>query len=230
MLDRDIIKNVFFDLDHTLWDFEKNSLLTFERVFEEMKIKIALEKFLFSYNRFNHFFWKLYRENKITHLDLRKKRLIHAFNAIHHNLEENKILKISDLYIRYLSTYTYLFDGAFPLLKELKEKYKLHIITNGFDLVQHHKIQNSGLSPYFDKIITAEKVGFRKPNPLIFKYAIEVTCASFSNSLMIGDSFEADILGAMSQGMGAIHFNSHNEPHHDKCPIVTKLEQIQNLI
>lgn len=121
MLNRDIIKNVFFDLDHTLWDFEKNSSLTFERVFEELNIKIPLEKFLSSYNRFNHFFWKLYRENKITHLDLRKKRLIHTFNAIHHNLEEKKILKISDLYIRYLSTYTYLFDGAFPLLNELKE-------------------------------------------------------------------------------------------------------------
>ena len=230
MLNKDIIQNIFFDLDHTLWDFEKNSSLTFERVFEEMKIKIPLEKFLSSYNQFNHFFWKLYRENKITQIDLRQKRLIHTFNAIDFNLDENKIIKISDLYIRYLSTYTYLFDGAFPLLNELKEKYKLHIITNGFDLVQHHKIQNSGLSPYFDKIITAEKVGFKKPNPLIFKYAIEVANASFSNSLMIGDSFEADILGSLKQGMGAIHFNSHNEPHHDKCPIVTKLEQIQNLI
>ena len=230
MLHKPILSDVFFDLDHTLWDFEKNSYLTFERVFEQMKIQAALDPFLSAYEGINHHFWKLYRENKITQIELRHQRLIQTFNAIDYDFDKKKINEISNLYIFHLSTFTNLFDGAITLLKDLNKKYKLHIITNGFDLVQHHKIKNSGLSPYFDKIITAEKVGYKKPNPLIFKYALNQTSSEFSKSLMIGDSLEADILGALNLGMGAIHFNSHNEPMHNYCPIVTTLQEIQNLI
>ena len=230
MLNKAILCDIFFDLDHTLWDFEKNSSLTFERVFEEMKIQTDLDHFLKAYEGINHFFWKLYRENKITQIELRHQRIIQTFKAIDYDFDLKKINAISDLYIRYLSTFTNLFDGAFNLLEDLKKKYKLHIITNGFDLVQQYKIKNSGLSPYFDKIITAEKVGHKKPNPIIFKYALHQTDSQFSESLMIGDSLEADILGALNIGMGAIHFNSHNEAIHDYCPIVTTLNEIQNFI
>ena len=230
MLNNGILCNIFFDLDHTLWDFEKNSSLTFERIFEEMNIQTALDPFLSAYEGINHNFWKLYRENKITQIELRHQRLIETFKAIDYDFDLKKISTLSELYIRYLSTFTNLFDGAFKLLEELKKKYKLHIITNGFDKVQHYKIKNSGLSPYFDKIITAEKVGYKKPNPIIFKYALDLTASQFSESIMIGDSLEADILGAINSGMGAIHFNSHNEPLHDYCPIVKTLNEIQNFI
>ena len=230
MLNKVILSHIFFDLDHTLWDFEKNSSLTFERVFEKMKIQANLDTFLSAYEGINHDFWKLYRENKITQIDLRHQRLIETFKVIDYDFDLKKINEISDLYIRYLSTFTNLFDGAITLLKYLNKKYKLHIITNGFDLVQHYKIKNSGLSPYFDKIITAEKVGYKKPNPIIFKYALDQTSSEFARSLMIGDNLEADILGALNSGMGAIHFNSHNEPIHEYCPIVKTLNEIQNLI
>ena len=195
-----------------------------------MKIQTDLDLFLSAYEEINHNFWKLYRENKITQFELKHYRLIETFKSIDYDIDLKKIKVLSDLYIRYLSTFTNLFDGAFKLLEELKKKYKLHIITNGFDKVQHYKIKNSGLSPYFDKIITAEKVGYKKPNPLIFKYALDLTASKFSESIMIGDSLEADILGAISSGMGAIHFNSDNDPKHNYCPIVTNLNEIQNFI
>ena len=230
MLNKSALCDIFFDLDHTLWDFEKNSSLTFERVFEEMNIQIDIDHFLTAYEGINHYFWKLYRENKITQIELRHQRLIQTFKAIDYDFELKKISAISKMYILHLSTFTNLFEGAFNLLEDLKKKYKLHIITNGFDLVQHYKIKNSGLSPYFDKIITAERVGHKKPNPKIFKYALHETGSQSSESLMIGDSLEADILGALNSGMEAIHFNSHNEPIHDYCPIVTTLNEIQNFI
>tara|TARA_A200000113_G_C8856697_1_gene352038 strand:+ start:855 stop:1547 length:693 start_codon:yes stop_codon:yes gene_type:complete len=230
MLDKEKPSDLFFDLDHTLWDFEKNSSMTFERVFQEMRIQLALENFLLAYEEINHRFWMLYRENKITQLELRHQRLIHTFQTIDYDYDPNKINQISDLYIRYLSTFTHLFEGTIPLLEELKQKYQIHIITNGFEGVQQRKIENSGLSPFVDKIITAEKVGYKKPNPIIFEYALEQTATDASKSIMIGDSLEADILGALAVGMGAIHFNSHNEPQHDYCPVVNSLRDIQNLL
>ena len=97
MLHKPILSDVFFDLDHTLWDFEKNSSLTFERVFEQMKIQAALDPFLSAYEGINHHFWKLYRENKITQIELRHQRLIQTFNAIDYDFDKKKIKKIFNL-------------------------------------------------------------------------------------------------------------------------------------
>ena len=121
MPNKEILCNIFFDLDHTLWDFEKNSSLTFERIFEEMKIQTDLDLFLSAYEEINHNFWKLYRENKITQFELKHYRLIETFKSIDYDIDLKKIKVLSDLYIRYLSTFTNLFDGAFKLLEELKK-------------------------------------------------------------------------------------------------------------
>ena len=115
-------------------------------------------------------------------------------------------------------------------MERLKLNYQLNVITNGFEVVQHHKIKNSGLAKYFKNIITAEKVGYKKPNPIIFEYALDQTKTTPENSLMIGDSLEADIMGALNIGMKAIHFNSHNEPLHDHCPIVNNLYEIKGML
>ena len=117
-------------------------------------------------------------------------------------------------------------DGAIDLLEMLSERYRLHIITNGFEQVQHFKIKNSGLDSYFDFVFTAEQLGYKKPHPQIFIQALRQTQADPKKSLMIGDSLEADILGAMAQGMHAVHFNSHVEERHDKCLIVDSLDEL----
>ena len=230
MLNKNQITDIFFDLDHTLWDFEKNSALTFEKIFRELNIQLNLDDFLSAYSQINHRYWKLYRENKISQLELRHKRLIESFEAIDYRFDFDDINNLSIKYLIHLSTFSNLFNGTISLLEGLKLNYQLNVITNGFEVVQHHKIKNSGLANYFKNIITAEKVGYKKPNPIIFEYALNQTKTTPENSLMIGDSLEADILGALNIGMQAIHFNSLNEPLHDHCPIVNNLYEIKGML
>ena len=220
------LTDIFFDLDHTLWDFEKNSYLTFKKIFSAIELPVDLEDFISFYNPINHAYWKQYRENRITQQELRFNRLSDTFTKIKHRATADEVNQISEAYIANLSSFPHLFEGAIPLLDKLKSKYKLHIITNGFEYVQHFKIKNSGLGSYFDFVFTAEQVGFKKPHPQIFIEALNKTQALPEKSLMIGDSLEADILGALAQGMHAIHFNSHQEERHDNCLIVNSLEEL----
>ena len=153
MLNNNQITDIFFDLDHTLWDFEKNSALTFEKIFRELNIQLNLDDFLSVYSQINHRYWKLYRENKISQLELRHKRLIESFQAINYSFDPEDINSLSDQYILNLSTFSNLFQGTISLLEKLKTKYQLHIITNGFEVVRmplsicarpqptHHKLK-----------------------------------------------------------------------------------------
>ena len=223
------ITDVFFDLDHTLWDFEKNSGLTFNKIFLELNFPFSLDVFLKFYNPINHAQWKLYRENKITQEDLRFNRLNKTFEKLNYSASIGLINNISEKYITYLSTFPHLFEGTLELLEALKNRFRLHIITNGFDKIQQFKIENSGIESFFEFVFTAEKVGFKKPHPEIFIQSLKTVNTTAEASIMIGDSFEADILGALNQGMQAIHFNSHNEEVHTKCPIVYSLAELKAL-
>lgn len=201
------IKHVFFDLDHTLWDFEKNSNLTFTQIFKEQKINLDINVFLKTYSPINFEYWKRYREDKVTKEDLRYGRLKDTFTALNFEVDDHLIQQLSEDYIKYLPNHNYLFDGAIELLDYLQEKYNLHIITNGFEEVQNLKLEKSGIKKYFDKIITSEAVGAKKPNPKVFHYALELAKTNSENSVMIGDNIEADILGAINCGIKAIHFD-----------------------
>ncbi|MGY8966171.1 MAG: YjjG family noncanonical pyrimidine nucleotidase [Flavobacteriales bacterium] len=229
MINTHSVTDIFFDLDHTLWDFEKNSGLAFNEIFIELNFPFSLDVFLKLYNPINHAQWKLYRENKITQEDLRFNRLNMTFEKLNYSASIGLIDKISEQYITYLSTFPHLFEGALELLEVLKNRFRLHIITNGFDKVQQFKIENSGIESFFEFVFTAEKVGFKKPHPEIFIQSLKTVNTTAEASIMIGDSFEADILGALNQGMQAIHFNSHNEEVHTKCPIVYSLAELKAL-
>ena len=229
MINTHSVTDIFFDLDHTLWDFEKNSGLAFNEIFIELNFPFSLDVFLKLYNPINHAQWKLYRENKITQEDLRFNRLNKTFEKLNYSASIGLIDKISEQYITYLSTFPHLFEGAIELLEALKSRFRLHIITNGFDKVQQFKIENSGIESFFEFVFTAEKVGFKKPHPEIFIQSLKTVNTTAEASIMVGDSFEADILGALNQGMQAIHFNSHNEEVHAKCPIVYSLAELKAL-
>jgi putative hydrolase of the HAD superfamily len=229
MINTNSVTDVFFDLDHTLWDFEKNSGLTFNKIFLELNFPFSLDVFLKFYNPINHAQWKLYRENKITQEDLRFNRLNKTFEKLNYSASIGLIDNISEKYITYLSTFPHLFEGTLELLEALKNRFRLHIITNGFDKIQQFKIENSGIESFFEFVFTAEKVGFKKPHPEIFIQSLKTVNTTAEASIMIGDSFEADILGALNQGMQAIHFNSHNEEVHTKCPIVYSLAELKAL-
>ena len=209
------IEHVFFDLDHTLWDFEKNSDLTFEKVFKKQNINTDLNTFLEVYRPINLEYWRLFRDEKVSKKELRYGRLKKAFDSINYTISDDLIDTIAIEYIEYLSDFNHLFEGTFEILDYLKDKYQLHIITNGFEEVQHKKMKSSKLLPYFDAIITSESVGVKKPNPKVFHHALKVANANQENSIMIGDSLEADIFGAINIGMPAIYCNFDHKPTND---------------
>lgn len=205
------ISHIFFDLDHTLWDFDKNSGLTFKKIFELNDINIYLEDFLKVYEPINFKYWKLYREEKIDKVSLRYKRLSDTFDVLGFNTTSRVINKLSDQYISYLSTYNNLFNGTTEILDYLAPKYQLHIITNGFKEVQQGKLNNANINHYFKTVTNSEMVGVKKPNPKIFNHALSIAQADIKQSVMIGDNLEADVLGALAIGLDAICFNYHKE-------------------
>ena len=224
------IKHIFFDLDHTLWDFEFNSEKTFEQIFKMNLVGIDFTDFISKYKPINHHYWKLYREDKVSKEDLRYGRLIKTFNELNYKISDSLIHTLAKEYIDFLPDHNALFVGAIDILNYLKPKYQMHIITNGFEEVQHKKMKNSDLLPFFDKIITSEEVGVKKPNPLIFNYALEKSGAMAEESIMIGDNFEADILGAKNVGMHTIFCEFNGEVATEKVITVSKLEQIKNYL
>lgn len=225
------IQHVFFDLDHTLWDFEKNSALTFERILSDYNVEVDHKAFIEVYKPINLKYWKLYRDEKVSKEKLRYSRLSETFTAINYQADDTLIHNLSIKYIEYLPDFNHLFDGTIELLDYLKGKYQLHIITNGFEEVQTKKMSNAGILHYFDQVITSESVGVKKPNPKVFTHALSKANASPKASMMIGDNLEADILGAKACDIDVIYCNFEN----DLTPVselktVTHLLEIKNYL
>jgi YjjG family noncanonical pyrimidine nucleotidase len=218
------ITDIFFDLDHTLWDFEKNSALAFEKVLKKNDVEINLQEFLKQYVPLNFKYWELYRKDLVTQQQLRYGRLKDTFDILNYQISDEKINVLSDEYIHFLPEFNHLFEGTIEVLEYLKPKYNLHIITNGFDKVQAGKIKNSNLEPYFKTITNSEMAGVKKPNPKIFEYALSLSNLNKNQTIMIGDCIEADVQGAISFGMDAIHFNENN------IEIPSNIKQIKHLI
>lgn len=218
------ITDIFFDLDHTLWDFEKNSALAFEKVLKKNDVEINLQEFLKQYVPLNFKYWELYRKDLVTQQQLRYGRLKDTFDILNYQISDEKINVLSDEYIHFLPEFNHLFEGTIEVLEYLKPKYNLHIITNGFDKVQAGKIKNSNLEPYFKTITNSEMAGVKKPNPKIFEYALSLSNLNKNQTIMIGDCIEVDVQGAISFGMDAIHFNENN------IEIPSNIKQIKHLI
>ena len=223
------IQHIFFDLDHTLWDFDKNSGLTFEKIFEIHEVDVSLEKFLNVYEPINFKYWKLYREEKVTKQELRYGRLKDTFNEIDISLSDQLIDNLSEDYIVYLSSFNYVFDSTYDVLDYLNAKYELHIITNGFEEAQEKKMKASNLRKYFSTVTNSEMVGVKKPNPKIFNFAMDLANAKPEHSVMIGDSLEADIKGAINVGMQALYFDYKNSDYNDSYQRITHLSALKDL-
>lgn len=227
---RNTVTDIFFDLDHTLWDFERNSALTFEKILKSNNIDLDLAGFLEVYVPANLAFWKLYREEKITKEELRFQRLKSVFDELGFGISDDMIHILSEDYIRYLSSYNHLFPNTLEVLDYLRPRYKLHIITNGFQEIQDKKLRNAQIDGYFEQVINSEMAGVKKPNPIIFELALKNANTIAEKSLMIGDSLEADILGAKAVGFHTLHFNGHNEPPHDLSQMIHDLSEIKSLL
>lgn len=207
--------HLFFDLDHTLWDFEANALATLQQLYEELDLRqLGIDDFTRFYRQYlihNEKLWDRYRKGFIKQEELRIKRMRLAlldFGVVNEEVASVMNVRFLDL----LPTRTILFPHTLELLNYLQQKsYQLHLITNGFEKTQHSKLQYSGLAPYFSTVITSEGSGSLKPRPEIFSYALAKTGATMAQSLMIGDTIEVDIAGAKNAGIDQLHVNHLNQ-------------------
>ena len=224
------ITDVFFDLDHTLWDFEKNSALAFETVFKMQKMSVNMNDFLQFYVPINLKYWERYRKDEISQKELRLGRLKETFDLLEFPIEDQSILILSEQYIHYLPKYNHLFEGTIEILEYLNLKYNLHIITNGFSEIQENKLNNSNITHYFKTVTNSEMVGVKKPNALIFEYALGLAKAKKESSIMIGDCLEADVQGALDAGLDAIFFNGNNKVVADNIKQVNHLLELKKYL
>ena len=224
------LTDIFFDLDHTLWDFDKNSHLAFEKIFKSQHPTIVTGTFLQKYIPINHACWKQFQVDAISHDELRYQRLKQSFDAIGYTISDTQIEQIAVDYIQFLPDFNHLFEDAIPTLTYLERKYNLHIITNGFAEVQFKKINNSNLASFFKSVTNSEMAGAKKPNPIIFEYAVALAETHKSKSLMIGDCLDADVNGAQDFGMKAIFFNPNKIEVPETITQITTLAQLQTLL
>jgi putative hydrolase of the HAD superfamily len=220
------IKHIFFDLDHTLWDFDKNSAFAFEKAFEDFNLKCDLDGFLKTYHPINEGYWSLYAKGEVTKEILKYRRFRDTFELLNFDISDDHIAQLSEYYMQVLPTFNHLHEGAKDVLDYLHPKHELHIITNGFNEVSYGKLTNSGIIDYFKKIITSENAGAKKPDAQAFHYALNEAKALPSESLMIGDNYEADVLGARAVGMQAVHFDYRDENKEAQNKRITNLREL----
>jgi putative hydrolase of the HAD superfamily len=204
------IKHIFFDLDRTLWDFEKNSSTILLQLIEayglETKCGVEAPVIIDTYKKINKELWQQYSKNQITKEQLRSSRFTKTLATFdYHFLGFG--LELEKEYIERSPYQTNVIEGSFEILEYLQSKYELHILTNGFKEIQHIKLKHSNLRKYFANIIISEEVGFQKPDKKIFEHAQEKINATAKECLMIGDDHNGDVQGALDAGWHAIHFN-----------------------
>jgi putative hydrolase of the HAD superfamily len=227
---RTAYRHLFFDLDHTLWDFERNSAETLGELFETHGLRAhgvaSVADFQQTFSRTNHELWRLYDTGQISQTELRHHRFRRVFAALGVD-EPGCCDELNERYLATCPSKGYLIEGATDLLEYLAPRYPLHVITNGFNDVQHTKLRTSGLLPYFREIITAQRAGVGKPAPAIYSYALNAATCACTDSLMIGDNWENDVLGARRAGLSAIWFNPERSEVPDAdCRHVATLREL----
>ena len=227
-------RHIFFDLDHTIWDFDRNAEEALHKLFVQHELEAlglaSAAEFIATYTRNNHALWADYHLGKIDKETLRQTRFSKTFTDL--GLQPNAVpATFEDAYVKLCPTKTNLFPHAHETLSYLQQKYTLHLISNGFRESQDIKLRGSGLLPYFQHIIISEEVGFNKPHQGIFEHALNLAGATKEESIMIGDSLEADIYGALNFGIDAIFFNPLKAPKPDDVPVqIYSLDELTRLL
>lgn len=227
-------KHIFFDLDRTLWDMDRNASETLSEMYDKYELQSkgvpTVEIFTEHYNTYNDLLWDRYRRKIIDKATLRALRFKQTL--AHFGIHDAKLAQKVELeFIQEAPRKTNLIPGAKELLDKLKGEFNLHIITNGFPEVQAYKMQHSGLTPYFDVIVTSEECGHAKPDSKIFAHALKLAKGKKEESVMIGDDLAVDIVGARECGWAQIFYNpaggEHNE---DVMHEVNTLSEIAAII
>ncbi len=227
-------KHIFFDLDHTLWDFDKNSGIVLQKLYKDFQLHekgvTSFDKFYAIYTDINETLWEKFRNGQIRRSDLRSKRFsrtLLAFKIGNEKLSD----QLSTTYLELLPIQTELTPHAREVLEYCNNKYQLHLITNGFEVTQKMKLENCGIINYFGEIITSEKSQSMKPHPTIFEYAMQESGASSNESIMIGDHLEVDILGAEQAGWDQVYYNPGKKTHNSSpTHEISSLNELFNIL
>jgi putative hydrolase of the HAD superfamily len=226
--------HIFFDLDHTLWDYDANSTEALTEVYHEFgmdQLFTTPTSFIGVFHHVNHGLWDRYNKGEIDREDIRQQRFAMVMKG---RTEPDRKLSMamSDYFIAECPKKPNLIDGAKEVLDSLLPHYSLSIITNGFDDTQATKLKFCGIDHYFDQLITSETTGSRKPDREIFDHAISLTKADPQKVLMIGDNLNTDIAGARAAGWEAVWFNptidNHEQVPHK--PVISHLSEILDLV
>lgn len=228
-------KHLFFDLDHTIWDFDANARVTLQQLHIDLNlVDKGIHDFDLFYKNYlvhNEKLWERYRNGYIRQEELRIKRM--WLTLLDFKVADEELARqLSELFLQLLPTRTILFPDTKEVLQYLTDKgYQLHLITNGFELVQHGKLKSSGINHFFKEVITSEGSNSLKPQKEIFDYALNRTGAIAKESLMIGDSIEVDIAGAIAAGIDQVHVNHiHSEQGLIPTYTVTELKQLKEFL
>jgi putative hydrolase of the HAD superfamily len=228
-------KHLFFDLDHTLWDFDTNAKLTLEDIFAVYQLheitNADFDVFYQKYLHHNKIMWDRYQNGYITAEELKWKRM---WRTLLEFKVANEVLskQLSASFLEILPTKTTVFPYTLEILHYLRNKsYQMHLITNGFAKTQKSKIKNSNIDHFFTHIITSEESNSMKPEKAIFDFALNVATAKLEESIMIGDNPDADIKGALNYGMDCV-FVKHTETDCDFVPThtITHLQQLEAIL
>lgn len=227
-------KNLFIDLDDTIYDFSEASKESFMETYELLHYERffkSFEHFYSIYKPYNLELWRIYGEGKITKEELNRRRYSHPLEAVGIYDQE-----LADRFCREalsrIPTKNKLIPGAIELLEYLRPKYNLYILSNGFKELQSHKMRTAGIDKYFDALILSEEIGVNKPNRELYEYALEKTGSKLEESIMIGDMFDTDIVGAANIGMEQIYFNPKGKANATFVPThtVSNLLQIKEIL
>lgn len=227
-----MIKNIFIDLDDTLWDTRQNNKDAMKELFEEKNWSENLgnfEEWYEGYARHNDYLWDEYRKGNITKGDLILRRLRESLSPGLGELSDSEILEINKQFLDYVGQRGKVLEGTKEFLEQLKGKYKIVVLSNGFREVQTNKMRSAGLLPYIDFVVLSEDAGANKPNRQIFDYAFEMTGSRPSETIMIGDNWAADIEGAQNAHIPSIWFNPLGKIKPQESKFLRPIYEIKNL-
>ncbi|MEO8589843.1 MAG: YjjG family noncanonical pyrimidine nucleotidase [Flavobacteriales bacterium] len=226
-------RHIFFDLDHTLWDFTGNSRATLRELFVKEGLADAgvpdADSLIEVYEEVNKGMWEQLGTGRMTKEVLRVLRFRNTLTRF--GVNNGKLTdRLGHAYLERCPQKAMLMPGAAEMLRDVHPHYRLHIITNGFDEVQHVKLKSSGIAQYFTQVLTSEKAGAHKPDPRIFSEALRVSKATAQESLMVGDNAGTDMLGARNAGWDQVHFAAETEPDALATHRITRLDELRAIL
>lgn len=227
-------KNLFFDLDDTLWAFSANARDTYEEMYRKYdydRFFDSFEHYYSLYQRRNLELWAEYADGKVTKEELNRQRYLYPLEAV--GAGDSALAEAYEKdALATIPTKSKLMPHAREVLEYLSAKYNLYILSNGFKELQFHKMRSSDIDKYFRKVVLSDDIGILKPWPEIFHFALSATQSELNDSLMIGDSWENDIAGAAGVGMHQAFYNLSGRTDLPFTPTyqITDLKELLDLL